>query len=221
MSQQKTEPDFSRIHLRLFLTFFHIGLFTFGGGFAMLPLIEREITDNKKWIKPEELIDMIALAQSMPGPVAVNASIFIGRHLRGLSGALSALLGCVLPSVLVILTIAIGTASFQDNLIVQQFFTGILAAVTALILMTAIKMARRVVKDWLTAVLAIAAALLVAFFRVHALLTIIGGGLLGFILYWINPALVRRITGADRPGRGKHAAKQDGEPSRTNKGAES
>ena len=221
MTQQNNVPVVPGIHWKLFLTFFRIGLFTFGGGFAMLPLIEREITDNKKWIKPEELIDMIALAQSMPGPVAVNASIFIGRQMAGVSGAIAAMLGCVLPSVLVILIIAIGTAGFQDNIFVQQFFTGILAAVTALILLTAIKMGRRVVKDWLTLLLAIAATVLVAFLRVHALLIILGGALLGFILYWTHPALVRRVTGQDR-----HTAQKNGDNPKkpspdTDKGAES
>lgn len=190
-----------RIRLQLFTTFFRIGLFTFGGGFAMLPLIEREVADNKKWIKPDELIDMIALAQSLPGPVAVNTSIFIGRHLAGFSGAVSAMLGCVLPSFLVILVIAMTTANVKENVYVQMFFTGVLAAVTALILITAIRMAHRVIKDWLTALLAMASTLLVAFCGVHALLVIIGGALLGLVLYFIHPSLVRRATGKEKTAK--------------------
>ena len=182
--QQMTGQSVPRIRLKLFLTFFRIGLFTFGGGFAMLPLIEREITDNKKWIDPDELIDMIALAQSMPGPVAVNASIFIGRCLAGTTGAVAAMLGCTLPSVLVILAVAIGTTNFQNNPLVQHFFTGVLAAVTALILLTAIKMAKRVVHDWITALLAVSATILVAVFRVHALLIIISGALVVAVWQW-------------------------------------
>jgi len=98
--QGKTAQPIPYLRLKLFGTFFRIGLFTFGGGFAMLPLIEREITDHKKWVQADELIDMIALTQSMPGPVAVNASILIGRHLAGASGAVVAMLGCTLPSFL-------------------------------------------------------------------------------------------------------------------------
>jgi len=201
--QGKTAQPIPYLRLKLFGTFFRIGLFTFGGGFAMLPLIEREITDHKKWVQADELIDMIALAQSMPGPVAVNASILIGRHLAGTSGAVAAMLGCVLPSFFVILAIALTTANFQTNPYVQQFFTGVLAAVTALILMTAIKMARRVVRDWITALLAIAAVILVAFFRVHALLVLLGGAVVGLGLFFLHPALTDHVTGwADKQQKG-------------------
>jgi chromate transporter len=220
---QETGQSVPRIRLKLFLTFFRIGLFTFGGGFAMLPLIEREITDNKKWIDPDELIDMIALAQSMPGPVAVNASIFIGRRLAGTSGAIAAMLGCTLPSVLVILAVAIGTTNFQNNQLVQYFFTGVLAAVTALILLTAIKMAKRVVHDWITVLLTVAATILVAVFRVHALLIIISGAAVGFALYWLHPGLVLRTTGFDRHSKSGQQDKADQDhtdkPSDTGKGA--
>ena len=201
--QGKTAQPIPYLRLKLFGTFFRIGLFTFGGGFAMLPLIEREITDHKKWVQADELIDMIALAQSMPGPVAVNASILIGRHLAGASGAVVAMLGCTLPSFFVILAIALTTANFQTNPYVQQFFTGVLAAVTALILMTAIKMARRVVRDWITALLAIAAVILVAFFRVHALLVLLGGAVIGLGLFFLHPALTDHVTGrADKQQKG-------------------
>ena len=201
--QGKTAQPIPYLRLKLFGTFFRIGLFTFGGGFAMLPLIEREITDHKKWVQSVELIDMIALAQSMPGPVAVNASILIGRHLAGTSGAVVAMLCCTLPSLLVILAIALTTANFQTNPYVQQFFTGVLAAVTALILMTAIKMARRVVRDWITALLAIAAVILVAFFRVHALLVLLGGAVVGLGRFFLHPALTDHVTGrADKQQKG-------------------
>ena len=204
--QGKSTQPIPHLRLKLVGTFFRIGLFTFGGGFAMLPLIEREITDNKKWVQPDELLDMIALAQSMPGPVAVNASILIGLHLAGTSGASAAMLGGSLPSVLVILVIALTTTNIQSNPYVQQFFTGVLAAVTALILATAIKMARRVVHDWITATLAVAGLLLVALFRVHALLVLLGGAAVGLLLYALHPNLTDRVTGrrsqADRQQKG-------------------
>lgn len=200
------ERTVRRVRLKLFTTFFRIGLFTFGGGYAMLPLIEREMTETKKWIKPDELIDMIALAQSLPGPVAVNASVFIGRHMAGASGAFAAMVGCTLPSLLVILTIAMTTATLQENPYVQQFFNGVLAAVTALILLTAVKMGRRAIHDYLTALLALIATVLVVFFNVHALLVILGGAAVGFILYWIHPDLVMRVTGIDR--KNKSAGKE-------------
>ncbi|MDW7656331.1 MAG: chromate transporter, partial [Bacillota bacterium] len=130
------------------------------------------------------------------------------RRLAGASGAIAAMLGCTLPSVLVILAVAIGTTNFQNNQLVQHFFTGVLAAVTALILLTAIKMAKRVVHDWITALLAVAATILVAIFRVHALLIIIGGATVGFFLYWLHPGLVLRTTGFDRH-------KESGQPDKT------
>jgi chromate transporter len=105
------------------------------------------------------------------------------------------MLGCTLPSFFVILAIALTTANFQTNPYVQQFFTGVLAAVTALILMTAIKMARRVVRDWITALLAIAAVILVAFFRIHALLVLLGGAVVGLGLFFLHPALTDHVTG--------------------------
>jgi chromate transporter len=189
MSQNPLQPH---IRWRLFTTFFRIGLFTFGGGFAMLPLIEREVSVTHKWIETDELLDMIALSQSMPGPVAINSSIFIGRHLAGTSGALAAMLGCTLPSFLVILTIAISSAGFQDNKYVQFFFNGVLAAVTALILVTSIKMAKKVIKDWITAALGLGAIILVAFFKVHALISILSGAGVGFLLYWLKPVLAKK-----------------------------
>ncbi|HPP32309.1 MAG TPA: chromate transporter, partial [Soehngenia sp.] len=102
-----------KIILNLFITFFKIGAFTFGGGYAMIPIMEREIVENKKLIDDEEFTDMLALAQASPGPVAVNTSIFIGYKIKGLMGALSSLLGTVLPSFLIILIIAVFFNDFK------------------------------------------------------------------------------------------------------------
>ena len=91
----------------MFLTFFKIGAFTFGGGFAMIPIIQKEVVENKKWIKDEEFIDTISIAQSSPGPIAVNSSIFVGYKISGFPGALICTFGTVLPSFLIILVIAV------------------------------------------------------------------------------------------------------------------
>ncbi|HAI52757.1 MAG TPA: chromate transporter, partial [Firmicutes bacterium] len=90
----------------LFSVFFRIGAFTFGGGLAMLPLIEREVVEVQGWVEQEEILDIVALSQSVPGAIAVNSAIFIGLRLRGLAGALAALLGVMTPSVVIILIIA-------------------------------------------------------------------------------------------------------------------
>ena len=123
----------SNLYLKLFISFFKIGAFTFGGGWAMIPLIEREVVDKQNWIKREDFVDALAIAQSLPGVLAVNISILIGNKLRGLKGCLMATLGTILPSFLIILSIAIWFVQTYDNPVVERIFKGIRPAVVALI----------------------------------------------------------------------------------------
>ena len=123
----------SNLYLKLFISFFKIGAFTFGGGWAMIPLIEREVVDKQNWIKREDFVDALAIAQSLPGVLAVNISILIGIKLRGLKGCLMATLGTILPSFLIILAIAIWFVQTYDNPVVERIFKGIRPAVVALI----------------------------------------------------------------------------------------
>lgn len=123
----------SNLYLKLFISFFKIGAFTFGGGWAMIPLIEREVVDKQNWIKREDFVDALAIAQSLPGVLAVNISILIGNKLRGLKGCLTATLGTILPSFLIILAIAIWFVKTYDNPVVERIFKGIRPAVVALI----------------------------------------------------------------------------------------
>lgn len=123
----------SNLYLKLFISFFKIGVFTFGGGWAMIPLIEREVVDKQNWIKREDFVDALAIAQSLPGVLAVNISILIGNKLRGLKGCLMATLGTILPSFLIILAIAIWFVQTYDNPVVERIFKGIRPAVVALI----------------------------------------------------------------------------------------
>ena len=123
----------SNLYLKLFISFFKIGAFTFGGGWAMIPLIEREVVDKQNWIKREDFVDALAIAQSLPGVLAVNVSILIGNKLRGLKGCLMATLGTILPSFLIILAIAIWFVQTYDNPVVERIFKGIRPAVVALI----------------------------------------------------------------------------------------
>ena len=123
----------SNLYLKLFISFFKIGAFTFGGGWAMIPLIEREVVDKHNWIKREDFVDALAIAQSLPGVLAVNISILIGNKLRGLKGCLMATLGTILPSFLIILAIAIWFVQTYDNPVVERIFKGIRPAVVALI----------------------------------------------------------------------------------------
>lgn len=132
---------------KIFLVFSKIGAFTIGGGYAMIPIIEREMK-QRKWIPEEELPDIVALSQSAPGLLAVNISIFAGYRLRGLKGSIVATLGSVLPSFVIILLIAMVFTAFKDNPVVQRVFLGIRPAVIALIAVPMINMARKSNHSW-------------------------------------------------------------------------
>ena len=129
--------------LQLFLTYFKIGTFTLGGGYAMLPLIQREIVERKHWISEEEFVNMIALAQAAPGLIAVNSAIFIGWRCGGWKGVLGAVLGAVLPSFVIILTIAMIFSEWKNYPAVEAIFKGIRPAVVALIVAPLMGMAKR------------------------------------------------------------------------------
>lgn len=128
---------------QLFGSFFKIGLFTFGGGYAMLPMIEREVMDKGRWnVRKEEFLDLLTLAQTVPGPIALNTAVFIGYKSRGYAGALATALGIVVPSFVIILVIAILFADIRHNPVVEAAFKGMRPAVVALILVPVISLAR-------------------------------------------------------------------------------
>lgn len=154
--------------LDLFSVFMKIGAFTIGGGYAMIPLIKDEM-EKRKWIDGEELPDIIALAQSAPGLLAVNVSIFAGYKIRGLKGSIAATVGAVLPSFIIILAIAMAFTSFKDNLIIQRIFQGVRPVAVALILIPAVNMAKKGNKKWWTWLLMFGTAFLVAFLKVSAI----------------------------------------------------
>ncbi|MBE3576511.1 MAG: chromate transporter [Limnochordales bacterium] len=122
-----------RIILQLFGVFFKIGAFTFGGGYAMLPLIRRELGEKRSWLEPEELADMLALAQSAPGVIAINAATFTGYRIAGIGGAAVAILGATLPSLIVIILVAMFFLGIQDNPYVIRVFRGLRPVVFSLI----------------------------------------------------------------------------------------
>lgn len=113
--------------------FFKIGAFTFGGGYAMIPLIRNEVVKKKLWLNDEEFMDMLAIAQSMPGPIALNTALFVGNKRLGFKGSLFSGAGIILPSFIVILFIAIVFTRFRDNQVIERIFKGIRPAVVALI----------------------------------------------------------------------------------------
>lgn len=150
---------------KLFTVFLKIGAFTIGGGYAMIPVIENEM-NRRGWIAKEDIDDIVVLAQSAPGLLAVNMAIFTGHRLRGMKGSLAATLGSILPSFVIILLIAMVFTNFQDNEIVVRIFTAIRPVSVALILVPAVKMMQRGCKTWWAWLITIATMLLVAFLKV-------------------------------------------------------
>ena len=129
---------------QLFWIYLKIGTFTLGGGYAMLPLIQREIVDNKHWIDAQEFVNMIALAQAAPGLIAVNSAIFIGHKVAGWKGVIATVLGAVLPSVVIILLIAVFFTQFKHLHTVEAVFKGLRPAVVALITAAVIRLAKNI-----------------------------------------------------------------------------
>lgn len=173
-------------YLQLFLTFFKLGAFTFGGGYAMIPLIEREIVDNHGWIDKDEIMDVFAIAQSIPGAIAINTSTLVGFKVKGRIGALCATFGVILPSFLIILAIATFFVGISDQPIVEAIFTGINGAVILLIFFAARKMIINAVKDKITVVLFLATVAIVFFTDISPIILIVVGGCVGAFLYWLT-----------------------------------
>lgn len=155
------EKSGSRLYWQMFMTFVRIGSFTIGGGYAMIPLIQKEVVENKKWMDAREFIDMLAMSQSAPGVIAINTAIFIGYKMKGLKGSLVTTLGSALPSFIIILAVAMVFTNFRDNVVVEKIFRGIRPAVVALIAAPLYKMARSAGVTWKTVFIPILAVLLI------------------------------------------------------------
>lgn len=165
----------------LFWTFCKIGALTFGGGYAMLPLIQREIVENKKWSTEKEILDYYAVGQCTPGVIAINTATFIGYKLRGIIGGIVATLGVIFPSIVIILIIAAFLQNFADLAIVQSAFAGIRVAVVALIITTVVKLIKSSIKDYLGVIIAIIAFVISAFIGLSPVYVVIAAALTGFI----------------------------------------
>ena len=165
----------------LFLTFFKIGAFTFGGGYAMIPLIQREVADKRKWITEDDILDIIAIAESTPGPIAINTATFVGFKTAGFFGAFASTFGVVLPSFVIITVIAYLLRNFSDYKGVRYAFFGVRAGVLALIIKGLVSMYKQVQKNLVSYVVMGAAFALVAFLNVNVLLVIIGCAVFGLV----------------------------------------
>lgn len=167
--------------LILFITFFKIGAFTFGGGYAMIPLIQREVVENKKWITDEDILEIIAIAESTPGPIAINAATFVGFRVCGFWGSFFATLGVVLPSFIIILVVSFILNEFQHFTAVKYAFNGIRAGVLALLMRALWTMYKKCPKSWVSYIVMAASFAITAFFDISALYVIIGCALFGLI----------------------------------------
>ena len=164
-----------------FKTFFKIGIFTLGGGYAMIPLIEEEVVNRHRWVEKEEMLDLIAIAQSCPGVFAINISIFVGYKLRKVRGAIATALGTALPSFLIILIIAMFFHQFEDNAVVAAMFRGIRPAVVALIAVPTFNLGKRAELNKFTIWIPVVSALVIWLLGVSPIWIIIVAGIGGYI----------------------------------------
>ncbi len=167
--------------LSLFWTFFKIGAFTFGGGYAMIPLIQKEVVENKQWITDDDILEIIAIAESTPGPIAINSATFVGYRVCGVLGSFFATLGVVLPSFVIILAISFILDTFQHITAVQYAFNGIRAGVLALLLKALWTMYKKCPKGVVSYSIMAAAFVITAFRVLPVLAVIIGCAAVGLI----------------------------------------
>ena len=187
----------AKILLEMFLTLFKIGLFTFGGGYAMLALLESEMVEKKKWLEKEEFLDMVAIAESTPGPIAINCATYVGYKRAGVLGSASATLGVVLPSFIIIFIISLFLDAFLTFELVGYAFRGIQACVVYLILSAGIKMLKAVKKTPMSiAIISVVLVCMVAFsllsFSFSSIFYILISGVVGLSVYAISRARAKR-----------------------------
>jgi chromate transporter len=175
--------------IQLFWSFLKIGPVTFGGGYAMIPLIEKEVVHKKHWVKSEELTDVFAIAGTIPGAIAVNAATFIGHRIAGIRGAVAATLGTLLPTFMIVLVLCGVLSTFQGNPYVESAFFGIRAATVALIVYAGIKIAKTSLLDKATSTLAVTMVVAMLMFHWHPIFVIFLGAFLGIIIVWIKEKL--------------------------------
>ena len=178
-----------KILIQMFFIFARIGGFTFGGGYAMLPMLQKELVENKGWTTNEELIDYYAIGQCTPGVIAVNVATFIGYKTKGVLGGIFATLGMITPSIIIVGIIAAFVSGFQDYEVVQWAFSGIRAAVVALILSAMWKIAKKSLVDIFAVIIFLTVAALSFFTDLSPVIFVVTAGVCGLVL---NSAGIRK-----------------------------
>lgn len=171
------------ILFNLFLSYFKIGLFSFGGGLAMIPFIQEELIENHGWITSGEFVDMLAISQVTPGPIAINAATFLGYNINGVIGSVVSTISVILPSFIIIITIAHFLEKFKNSRYVEWIFKGIRPTVLGLIAAALYTVGRESISDFKGAIIAIAMFYLVGIKKVNPIFCIIGAGITGILLY--------------------------------------
>ncbi|MBQ6622750.1 MAG: chromate transporter [Mogibacterium sp.] len=178
--------------IELFVTFFKLGLFTIGGGVAMIPVLSDLIVNDKKWFSEDEALDIISICQSLPGVIAINMATYVGFRKRGLPGSLISTVGVILPSFVIMLMIAVGLAKIGDNPYILGALGGLRSAALGLILLAVWKVGKGVMKDAFSTGAAIVSFVLIAFLKVSVVYVVLAFLLLGIVrTFWMS----RRIGG--------------------------
>lgn len=167
----------------LFWTFFKVGLFTFGGGYAMIPIMEKEIVQKHTWLSLTQFTDLIAISEMTPGPISVNAATFVGYKVAKFWGAVISTFGLVLPSFLIILAIASIFVHFQEQSLVQAVFKALRPAVFALIVVAAFSIGKTCVIDMRGLILALVVIFAIIFLKVHPILALVVSGVIGGLFF--------------------------------------
>ena len=173
-----------KILFQLFWTFFKIAPSTFGGGYAMIPLIETEVVEKKKWLKSEDVTDVFALSQSVPGAVAINSASFIGHRISGVKGAIAALIGVSLPTFLIVLSLGLSYFLIAGNAKLEAAFMAIRPAIVAIIVYAAIKVAKTAIVDKFTFFITVIGVPMLFF--LHPILAIVTGAALGVVSLFVK-----------------------------------
>lgn len=183
------------IYLELLWAFFQIGLFSFGGGYASMPLIQSQVVDKYQWLSQSEFVDIISISQMTPGPIAINSATFVGQRVAGLPGALIATLGCILPACIIVLAVARFYYKHQQLTVVQGVLDGLRPAIIALIAASGVSILslalwpsgfslRPADLDWAALLLAGGCLFILRRWKASPVLVMLGAGAMGIILYW-------------------------------------
>ena len=186
--EKKKNEKKKNLYWTLFSSTFMISAFTFGGGFVIIPLLRKKFVADLGWIDEQEMMDMTAIAQSSPGPIAVNASILIGNRMAGFKGALMTILGTVLPPLIIISLVSIVYAAIRDSIYVAALLQGMRAGVAAVIFDVVVSLGWNILKQkqWLPIAIMVGAFVLTYFVKINAAFIILGTALLSLIIAWFG-----------------------------------